>query len=231
MKKYLLIILITILLPLELMAFSLVGDPLKVPDQKQYIIYNNQLEKKALPDTKNASIDTTLLVYNIQTQATKSTEMFYVKDNQLLSFSDSIWAIPVSKMLTVAVFEYLLEHNVVDRLAFQDINIRQDFTLSGTTPYGPIIDLDNKQFLFYITFYLKNERTSKTAIKTIKYQQAITTEKVSSDTYAKLTNQALAHILKDLKPWLIENVKAEKENNKKMPEATNLFGLGNTPKK
>ncbi len=54
---------------------------------------------------------------------------------------------PVSKMLTVATFEYILDHNIVNNLAFQDINIRQDFTLSGTTTYGPILDLDDKQFL------------------------------------------------------------------------------------
>ena len=210
MKKYLLIILITILLPLELMAFSLVGDPLKVPNQKEYIIYNNQLEKKALPNIKNASIDTTLLVYNIQTQAAKATEMSYIKGHQLHSFSDSVWAIPVSKMLTVAVFEYILDNNLVDSLAFQDINIRQDFALSGTTPYGPIVDLDNKQFSFYITFYLKNERTSKTAIKTIQYKQKLDSETITPEVYAKLTNQALSHILENLKPWLIKNITAEK---------------------
>ena len=47
MKKYLLITLIIILLPLELLAFSLVGDPVKVPVEKQYIIYNKELEKSS----------------------------------------------------------------------------------------------------------------------------------------------------------------------------------------
>ena len=224
MKKHLLILTI-ILLPLELLAFSLVGSPIKVPGAKQYIIYNKQLEQKALPDTKNASIDTTLLVYNIQTQATKATEMFYLKDNQLHTFDDSIWAIPVSKMMTIAVFEYLLDHNVVDSLAFQDINIRQDFTLSGTTPYGPIIDLDNNQFSFYITFYLKNEKTAETKIKTIKYKQTLTNDNISSDMYAKLTNQALRHIMDDLKPWLIKNLKIQKNQSKTSPASQNLFGL------
>lgn len=231
MKKYLLIILITILLPFELMAFSLVGDPVKVPKEKQYIIYSQKIEKKSLPNTKDATLDATLLVYNIQTQATKSTEMFYIKDNQLHSFGDSVWAIPVSKMLTVAVFEYLLDNNIVDNLAFQDINIRQDFTLSGTTPYGPIINLDNEQFSFYITFYLKNEKTSMTTIKTIKYKQSLESDTITPVIYAKLTNKALAHILRELKPWLVKNIKIEKEKNKKAPVSTNLFGLANTPKK
>lgn len=230
MKKYLLI-LTTLILPIQIFAFSLVGDPVKIPGEKQYIIYSNQLEQSALPNTKDASIETTLLVYNIQTQASKSTEMFYLKDNQLHNFKDSVWAIPVSKMLTVAIFEYLLDNNVVDSLAFQDINIRQDFTLSGTTPYGPIIDLDNNQFLFYITFYLKNEETGETKIKTIKYQKKLTSDNVSADIYAKLTNQALRNILKDLKPWLIDNLKIQKEKNKKMPKTTNIFGLKTLPKK
>ena len=216
MKKYLLITLIIILLPLELLAFSLVGDPVKVPVEKQYIIYNKELEKKALPNTKNAVIDTILLIHDIQTQAAKPTEMFYIKDNQLHPFSDSVWAIPLSKMLTIAVFEYLLDHNIVGRLAFQDINIRQDFTLSGTTPYGPIINLDNKRFSFYITFYLKDEKTSETQIKTIKYQQELDSDKISSDVYAKLTNQALEHILSDLKPWLITNINIQKEKIKRL---------------
>ncbi len=154
MKKYLLI-LTTLILPIQIFAFSLVGGPVKIPSEKQYIIYSNQLEQSALPNTKDAAIDTTLLVYNIQTQASKSTEMFYLKDNQLHNFKDSVWAIPVSKMLTVAIFEYLLDHNVVDSLAFQDINIRQDFTLSGTTPYGPIIDLDNNKFFILYNILFK----------------------------------------------------------------------------
>jgi hypothetical protein len=216
MKKYLLI-LATILLPIKFLAFSLVGSPIKVPGEKQYIIYNKELERKALPNTKNTSIETTLLIYNIQTQATKATQMFYLKDNQLHTFDDSVWAISVSKMLTIAVFEYLLDRNVVDSLAFQNIHIRQDFTLSGTTPYGPIIDLDNNQFLFYITFYLKNEKTAEIKIKTIKYQQALTPEKVSSEMYAELTNDALAHILKDLKLWLIKDLDIMKDKSKNSP--------------
>ncbi len=225
MKKYL-SILTTLILPIQLFAFSLVGGPIKVPDEKQYIIFSNQIEQKALPNTENAAIDATLLVYNIQTQASKSTEMFYVKDNQLHPFDDSVWAIPISKMLTVAVFEYLLDHNVVDSIAFQDINIRQDFTLSGSTPFGPIIDLDNKQFLFYITFYLKYEKTGETNIKTIKYQQALTSNNVSSESYAKLTNKALSHILKDLKPWLEDNLKAQKKKNQEILISKNLLGVG-----
>ena len=224
MKKYLLL-LTALILPIQIFAFSLVGSPVKVPGEKQYIIYSNQLEQKALPNTKDDAIATTLLVYNIQTQASKSTEMFYLKDNHLHNFSDSVWAIPVSKMLTVSIFEYLLDHNVVDSLAFQDINIRQDFTLSGTTPYGPIIDLDNKQFLFYITFYLKNEKTNETKIKTIKYQEKLTSDDVSADLYAKLTNYALSNILKDLKPWLVDNLKIQKTKSKNTAGTQSLFNL------
>jgi hypothetical protein len=230
MKQYLLL-LTALILPIQIFAFSLVGSPVKVPGEKQYIIYSNQLEQKALPNTKDAAIATTLLVYNIQTQASKSTEMFYLKDNQLHNFSDSVWAIPVSKMLTVAIFEYLLDHNVVDSLAFQDINIRQDFTLSGTTSYGPIIDLDNKQFLFHITFYLKNEKTNDTKIKTIKYQEKLISDDVSADLYAKLTNHALSNILKNLKPWLVDNLKIQKTKSKNTAGTQNLFNLEESIKK
>ncbi|MBD5784341.1 hypothetical protein IFN73_10520, partial [Francisella tularensis subsp. holarctica] len=132
-------------------AFSFFGEPVKVPEQKEYVIYSKHIESKPLPYTENADISTTLLVYNIQTQASTSTQMFYLKGNRLYTFKNSYWAMPVSKMLTVATFEYILDHNIVNNLAFQDINIRLDFTLSGTTTYGPILDLDNKQFYFYIT--------------------------------------------------------------------------------
>jgi thiol-disulfide isomerase/thioredoxin len=40
--------------------------------------------------------------------------------------------------------------------------------------------LDNKRFSFYITFYLKDEKTSETKIKTIKYQQELDSDKISS---------------------------------------------------
>ncbi|MED7788589.1 hypothetical protein [Francisella sp. 19X1-34] len=226
MKLFLLTSLI-VTLPLKLFAFSLVGDPVKVPKEKEYIIYGKQIEKKSLPNTKNAVIDTTLLVYNIQTQVSKSTQMFYVEDDQLHNFKNSSWAIPVSKMLTVAAFEYILDHNIVDNLAFQNINIRQDFTLSGTTPYGPVLDLDHNQFFFYITFYLKNEKTGAAVIKTIKYNHKITSNDVSAHRYAELTNIALAHILSELKPWLIKNLIKQKEHNIKTLKANppNLFSV------
>ena len=60
-------------------AFSFFGAPVKVPEQKEYVIYSKQIESKPLPDTENGDISTTLLVYNIQTQASTSTEMFYLK--------------------------------------------------------------------------------------------------------------------------------------------------------
>lgn len=225
MKKKILIIL-TIILPIQVFAFSLVGNPIKVPGEKEYIMYSSKkIEKAKIPDTQNAVIDTTLLVYNIQTQASKATQMFYVKNNRINDFKDSVWAIPVSKMLTVATFEYLLDHNIVSGLAFQDINIRQNFTLSGTTPYGPIIDLDNKMFYFYISFYLKNEKTGKTVIKTIKYQQPLEGNNVDADIYAKLTNKALLHIFKELKPWLIKNLKTQKDIAKKFTTTGPLEGL------
>ncbi|QIW11090.1 hypothetical protein [Francisella sp. LA112445] len=214
MRTFLLIFLI-ITLPLKIFAFSLLGDPVKVPNEKEFIIYGKQIEKESLPNTKNADIDTTLLVYNIQTQVSKSTQMFYVKDDQLHNFKNSSWAIPVSKMLTVATFEYILDNNIVNNLAFQNINIRQDFTLSGTTPYGPVLDLDHNQFFFYITFYLKNEKTGKAVIKTIKYNHKITSNDVSAHRYAELTNIALANILAELRPWLIENLKKQKNHNTK----------------
>ncbi|BCD90049.1 hypothetical protein fh0823_01880 [Francisella halioticida] len=213
-KKYLLTSLIVIL-PLKIFAFSLVGDPVKVPNQKEYIIYSKQLEKKSLPNVKNAAVNTTLLVYNMQTQVSKSTQMFYVENNQLHDFKNSSWAIPVSKMLTVATFEYILDNNIVSNLAFQNINIRQDFTLSGTTPYGPVLDLDHNQFFFYITFYLKNEKTGKAAIKTIKYNHRIASNDVNAYRYAELTNTALIHIFTKLKPWLIKNLKEQKTDNNK----------------
>lgn len=213
-KKHLLASLI-IILPLKLFAFSLVGDPVKVPNEKEYIIYGKQIEEKSLPNKKNADINTTLLVYNIQTQVSKSTQMFYVKDDQLHNFKNSVWAIPVSKMLTVAAFEYILDHNIVNNLTSQNINIRQDFTLSGTTPYGPVLDLDHNKFFFYITFYLKNEKTGTAVIKTIKYNHKITSNDVSARRYAELTNIALAHILSELKPWLIKNIKEQKSDNSK----------------
>jgi hypothetical protein len=227
-KTFLLTSLI-IILPLKIFAFSLVGDPVKVPNEKEYIIYGNQIEKKTLPNTKDADIDTTLLVYNIQTQVSKSTQMFYFKDDQLHNFKNSSWAIPVSKMLTVATFEYLLDNNIVDNLAFQNINIRQDFTLSGTTPYGPVLDLDHNQFFFYITFYLKNEKTGRAVIKTIKYNHKITSNDVSAYRYAELTNIALAHILYELRPWIIENLKKQKEHNMKTLRShpTTLFNVTN----
>ena len=74
MKKYLLI-LTTLILPIQIFAFSLVGDPVKIPGEKQYIIYSNQLEQSALPNTKDASIETTLLVYNIQNKYFQSKEL------------------------------------------------------------------------------------------------------------------------------------------------------------
>ncbi|MBK2357479.1 hypothetical protein [Francisella hispaniensis] len=225
MKKYLLL---TILfLPLQSFAFSFFGDPVKVPEQKEYVIYSKQMESKPLPDTENADISTTLLVYNIQTQASTSTQMFYLKGNRLYTFKNSSWAMPVSKMLTVATFEYILDHNIVNNLAFQDINIRQDFTLSGTTTYGPILDLDNKQFYFYITFYLKNEKTGFTKITTIKYHQKIPDDNIDANLYAEMTNTALTNIFSQLKPWLIENLKIQKHRNKEIQDnhknTQNLF--------
>lgn len=213
--KNLLLTSLVIILPLKIFAFSLVGDPVKVPNEKEYIIYSKQLEQSSLPDTENANVDTTLLVYNIQTLVSKSTQMFYVKDDQLHDFKNSTWSMPVSKMLTVAAFEYILDNNIVSSLAFQNINIRQDFTLSGTTPYGPVLDLDHNQFFFYITFYLKNEKTGKAVIKTIKYNHAITSNDVNAYKYAELTNTALASIFSELKPWLIKNLKEQKESNSK----------------
>ena len=215
MKKYI-ILFTVILLPFQLFAFSIFGDPLEVPTKKQYVIYNQQIEANKLPDTKDADISTTLLIYNIQTQASKSTQMFYVKGNRLYTFKNSEWALPVSKMMTVAVFEYILDNNIVNNLAFQDINIRQGFTLSGTTTYGPILDLDNKQFFFYITFYLKNERKGYKKIKTIKYHHKFDNDNVTSDEYAKMTNDALVHIFSQLKPWLLENLQKEKHKNKQI---------------
>lgn len=212
MKKYLLLSIATILLPMQLFAFSLLGSPVKVPDEKQYIISNNKLEKKASSTTKNNTIDTTLLVYNIKTPAIKDTKMLYIKDNCLHSFDNSSWATPVSKMTTIAVFEYLLANDIVENLAFRDINIHQDFTLSGTSPYGPIVDLDNKKFTFYITFYLKNEKNFKTAIKTIRYQQPLNSDKITADTYVKLTNHALDNILKELKQWVVKSLNNQKTN-------------------
>lgn len=220
MKKYLLLFII-ILLPLETFAFSLVGDSIEIPDQKEYIIYSKQIERKALPNVEYADINTTLLVYNIQTQVSKATQMFYIKNNELLQFKNSSWALPVSKMLTVATFEYILDHNIVTSLAFQDINIRQNFTLSGTTPYGPILDLDNNEFFFYITFYLKNEASGETQIKTFKYHHKITSKDVNPSEYAELTSTALTHILSDLKPWLIDNLRDQKEKNHSSPIKTN----------
>ncbi|APC91285.1 MULTISPECIES: hypothetical protein [Francisella] len=214
MKKYLLLSIF--FLPLQSFAFSFFGSPVKVPEQKEYVIYSKQIESKPLPDTENAIISTTLLVYNIQTQASISTQMFYLKGNQLYTFKNSSWAMPVSKMLTVAAFEYILDHNIVNNLAFQDINIRQDFTLSGTTTYGPILDLDNKQFYFYITFYLKNEKTGFTKITTIKYHQNVADDKLNANTYAEMTNTALTNIFSQLKPWLIENLKIQKHRNKEI---------------
>ncbi|RZP31351.1 hypothetical protein EXW66_09565, partial [Francisella tularensis subsp. holarctica] len=117
---------------------------------------------------------------------------------------------------TVATFEYILDHNIVNNLAFQDINIRQDFTLSGTTTYGPILDLDNKQFYFYITFYLKNEKTGFTKITTIKYHQKIPDDNIDANLYAEMTNTALTNIFSQLKPWLIENLKIQKHRNKEI---------------
>ncbi|MFV9972397.1 MAG: hypothetical protein AB8V06_05755 [Francisella endosymbiont of Hyalomma asiaticum] len=214
MKKYLLLSIL--FLPLQSSAFSFFGAPVKVPEQKEYVIYSKQIESKPLPDTKNADISTTLLVYNIQTQASTSTQMFYLKGNHLYTFKNSSWAMPVSKMLTVATFEYILDHNIVNNLAFQDINIRQDFTLSGTTTYGPILDLDDKQFYFYITFYLKNEKTGFTKITTIKYHQKIPDDKVDANLYAQMTNTALINIFSQLNPWLIKNLKIQKHINKEI---------------
>lgn len=209
MKKHILLI-TSLILPIQIFAFSVVGDPVKIPNEKEYVIYNSKIENVDLPPSSKASVDTTLLVYNIQAQTSKATQMFYIKNNQVNNFKDSVWAIPVSKMLTVATFEYLLDNNVVHSLAFEDINIRQDFTLSGTTSYGPIIDIDNNKFYFYISFYLKNEKTNKTEIKTFKYQQQITAADVTAESYATLTNKALAHIFKELKPWLIKTIKTQK---------------------
>lgn len=226
MKKKLLLF-IAILLPFEIFAFSLVGDPINVPEQKEYIIYSKYIEKQSLPNVKNADIDTTLLIYNIQTQVSKATQMFYVKDNQLHTFKNSSWALPVSKMLTVATFEYILDQNLVSSLAFQDLNIRQDFTLSGTTPYGPILDLDNNVFYFYITFYLKNETTGKTIIKTFKYHHKLTNENVNANSYAEFTSTGLSTILTRMKPWLAENLEQQKQKNAslKNKDKQSLFNL------
>lgn len=224
MKKYLLII---ILLPVQIYAFSLVGGPIDVPKQREYIFYNKEMETKSLPNVKDADIDTTLLVYSIQTQISKATQMFYIKGNEIHTFKNSSWAIPVSKMLTVAIFEYLLDHNVVNSLAFQDINIRQDFTLSGTTPYGPVLDLDNNQFFFYITFYLKNEKNGETKIKTIKYRHEVSSDQVSANEYAELTSTGLSYILAQLRPWLIKNLKVQKNKNKNIltPDAGAILNI------
>ncbi|GAB4223575.1 MAG: hypothetical protein Kow0076_6090 [Francisella sp.] len=223
MRKYFLLLISIYFLPLNSSAFYLIGDAIKLPEQKEYIIYSSkQIETKTLPNTDNATINTTLLVYNIQNQASTSTNMFYIKDNSLHSFKNSSWALPLSKMLTIATFEYILENNIVSNLA-QNVNVRQDFTLSGTTSYGPILDLDNKHFYFYITFYLKNEKTGFTDIKTIKYQQKIDNDKVDADLYAKMTNKALVNILSQLKPWLIKNLKIQEQKNKDMLESKHFF--------
>ncbi|QIV94900.1 hypothetical protein [Allofrancisella frigidaquae] len=225
MKKYLLVLL-ALIIPAHIFAFSLLGGPIKVPEEKQFVIYNKQLEKTGLPDVEKADVNTTLLVYNIQTQAVKSTSMFYIQGNQLHTFENNVWAIPVTTMLTVAVFEYILDNNIVSNLAFQNVNIRQDFTLSGTTPYGPVIDLDEQQFYFYITFYLKNERNSETKIKTIKYKQPIASDDITANNYVDLTNDALKHILLELKPWLVHNLKAQiiehAKNNNPAPTLINI---------
>ncbi|QIV95662.1 hypothetical protein EDC55_10810 [Allofrancisella inopinata] len=225
MKKYLLF-LSALIIPAYTFAFSLLGGPIKVPEEKQFVIYNKQLEKTELPNVKKADVNTTLLVYNIQTQAAKSTSMFYIQGNQLHTFENNVWAIPVTTMLTVSVFEYILDNNIVSNLAFQNVNIRQDFTLSGTTPYGPVIDLDEHQFSFYITFYLKNERSGETKIKTIRYKQSITSDYVTANNYVDLTNDALKHILLELKPWLIHNLETQitknTQNNNPAPALINI---------
>ncbi|AJC48866.1 hypothetical protein IB642_01175 [Allofrancisella guangzhouensis] len=223
MKKHFLFLL-ALILPVHTFSFSLLGSPISVPEEKQFVIYNKQLEEKELPNAEDASISTTLLVYNIQTQAAKSTSMFYIQGNQLHTFENSVWAIPVTTMLTVAVFEYILDNNIVNNLAFQNVNIRQDFTLSGSTPYGPVIDLDGHQFYFYITFYLKNERNGETKIKTIKYKRPITSSDITANKYVNLTTDALKEILLELKPWLINNLKVQVIKNKQSNNSVPSLG-------
>lgn len=214
MKKYILLSIAILTIPFKASAFSIFDGPIAVPAEKAYVLHQHRGDS-GLPNIGEADVNTTMLVYTIQAQAVKSTEMFYIKDNQIHQFENSEWAIPISKMLTVALFEYILNTNAVTRLAFQDINIRQDFTLSGTTPYGPILNLDTHKFYFYITFYLTNEKTKKTLIKTIKFEKSDIDDNITADQYVDLTNIAINDIFAQLRPWLIEHLKIEK--NKKAP--------------
>ena len=166
MKKYLLIIILTVLLPFEIFAFSIFGSSVKIPVQQTYILNSVELANKALPDAKNANIDKNLLVMNIDTQAINT-------------------------------------------------NAMHDYTLFGSTAYGPILNIDTNKFIFYITYYLKNERIKRTYIKTIKYEQNIhKNDPINADEYTRLTNKALLNIFKQLKPWLI-NVMVTQEQNAK----------------
>ena len=173
MKKHILLIILTIVLPLQIYSFSLVGDPIAVPVQKQYVIYNKELGYEKLPKTNDADIQTTLLLTGVDTQAIRSNRMFYTAGNQIHLFENSEWAVPLSSMLTIATFEYILSNNMVSALALKNINVVHNYTLFGSTSYGPIINADENEFFFYITFYLKNQQTQKMSIKTFKFEKDI----------------------------------------------------------
>ena len=214
MKKNILLIILTIALPLQIFSFSLVGDPIAVPVQKQYVVYNKDLSDTKLPDINNADVQTTLLLTGIDTQAIRSNRMFYTKGNQIHLFENSEWAVPLSNMLTVATFEYILRSNMVSALALKNINVVHNYTLFGSTSYGPIIDADNDGFFFYITFYLKNQQTQKMSIKTFKFEKNIDSSKLNADMYAQLTNESLANIFSQMKPWVLGEMKAQEAQNK-----------------
>ena len=212
MRKILKFILIAVL-PLNVFAFDIFS-PIEIPNSKQYAIYTKEFANKEIPDSEEAAIETSLLIYNIQSQAVSSTNLFYLEDNQIKKFTGDSWVIPIGKMLTVALFEYVLDKNIVTKLAYQDLNIRQNYTLSGTTPYGTVLDLDNHVFYLYITFYLTNEKTNETQIKTFKFDKT-GIEKMNVDEYVQLSNDAAANIFSQLRPWLVETIKSEQ--SKKIP--------------
>jgi hypothetical protein len=140
--------------------------------------------------------------------------MFYTAGNQIHLFENSEWAVPLSSMLTIATFEYILRNNMVSALALKNINVIHNYSLFGSTSYGPIINADDNKFFFYITFYLRNQQTQEMAIKTFKFDKNIDRSKINADMYAQLTNDSLANIFAQMQPWLLGEMMDQEAKSK-----------------
>ena len=212
MKK----ILLTLFTFLPIFCFASIfsSDPIKVPKITKYALYYQNIDNK-IPNNNKADINTTLLIYDIQMQTSTLVGMNYLENNTVKKYKNSQWMMPPSEMITTAIFQSILDKNIVTKLAYKDINIRKNFILSGTSSYGPILDITHKRFTFYITFYLTDQKDLETATKTFYFNKRVNSL-LSAEQYASLSNEALTTIIDDMEPWLKTEIIKMKKNQVKI---------------